>query len=313
MRIGDSTVTIPEFTKGWVTNVTSAFDILLKTILSSSVEKATEREMMPHHIRNDFNKLLISMIAFKWANRHGLSSYLKLDVKKRGNISEVAFFDIMKGWGTALSGTIAGRIASAIYQLTSIIANLPGTSDVIPKTFFMSAGEIRKKCSPSRQVLETKGKERHLVQKGEVNVLRFDNVRFLLPSERVKAKRHNEAADLEAQIRKFDALPVKDRNYPELETEIKNYFDKNSKSYFQLRRLARERLYAIKEVKREAKQSDQIPDSDFSNNEYIESICKQADLLIADADRRALIQQRLTIDILSVLSGDLTKSQDSTD
>jgi hypothetical protein len=311
MKIGDSTVAVPEFTKGWVTNASYAFDILLKIILSISSQD--EKEMMPHHIRSDFGRILISMIVFKWANKNNLSAYLKLDVKKKGNLSEVAFLDVVKGWGTTLSGTIAGRIASALYQLTSIIATLPGTSEIVPRSCFMAAGDIRKKCSPSRQVLETKGKEKHLVQKGEVNVLRFDNVRFLLPAERLKAKSFNESSDLEKKIREFDATSIRDRNYPALEKEIKDYFDKNSKSYFQFRRLARERLYAIKEVKREAKQSDQIPDSDFSNNEYIESICKQMELVIADVNRKTLIKERLLINVLSALTSDSKESEVKSD
>lgn len=261
--------------------------------------------MLPHHLGNDFGKVVVSVIVYKWANKHSLATYLTRDTKVKGNLSEVAFTDIVKGWGTTTAGNLAGRMASATYQLLGIISELPGISEMIPRTYFMSGGDIRKKHSPARQVVERKGRETKLVQKGEINVLRFDNVRFLLPSERNALKSQNEASDLETKIRAFDATLVKDRDYPKLETEVKQYFDSNSKLYFALRRLARQRLYAVKEVKREAKQSDQIPDSDFGANDFIDTVVKQAESLIVDIDRKRSIIDRLSINVLSpIISAD---------
>ncbi|XDO01624.1 hypothetical protein [Phytophthora cinnamomi ormycovirus 7-5] len=297
MEIAEGQSAIPNFSPGWDTNVNWAFDTIHRVVCS--VIREDTKETLPTHLKQDFSKILIQVIVYKWASKHNVAAYLTNEYKQRGNLSEIAMLDIMKGWGTTLAGNIAGRMASAIYQLTSIIANHPGTNEMIPRSAFLTAGAIRRRLAPPRQVVEKKGRESKLVQSGEINVLRFDNVRFLLPSERVEAKKLNEAADLEKHIREFDCLSINERDYPALELTVKNFFEKNSKTYFRLRRNARQRLYAVKEIRREAKQTDQIPDSDFSSEIFIDSVVEQAESMIVDLQRRHSIIERLRLDVFS--------------
>jgi hypothetical protein len=299
-EMGDVNITIPEFTNGWIANMSYIYEVLYRVI--SSAQNKENVEMLPTHLNQDIGRVLISMILFKWASRHNMAAYLRDDVKKRGNISEVTFSDLIKGYGTTLPGTIAGRIACAIYQLVGIISSLPGIDRMIPHTMFLSGGDIRRNLAPPRQIIEKKGRDTKIVQKGEINILRFDNVRFLMPKERLAAKDVNESANLEKEIREFDAASICNRDYYKLEALVKDYFNRNGRNYFRLRRLTRVRLHAIKEVRREAKQSDQIPDAEFNSDDFIDSVKIMAESLIADITRKSSILERLSTDILSFTS-----------
>jgi hypothetical protein len=293
-------ISVPEFSNGWIANMHYIYETLYRIV--SSALKTENKEMLPTHMNQDIGRILINMIVFKWASRHNMAAYLREDIKKRGNLSEVAFSDLIRGYGTVLPGTIAGRIVSALYQLIGIISNLPGIDGMIPHSLFMSGGDIRRNLAPPRQIVEKKGRDTKIVQKGELNVLRFDNVRFLMPKERVAVRDENESANLEKEIREFDAASVPNRNYQELESKVKGFFDRNGRSYFKLRRLTRLRLHAIKEVRREAKQSDQIPDAEFNSDEFIDSVKIMAESLIADATRKSSVLERLSVNILSFSS-----------
>jgi hypothetical protein len=294
----DQQISIPEFSQGWTTNVSNILNIYLKIVANFSVEPA-KREQLPAKMKTAVGRQILSLIVFKWASRKNLVTYLNSETKKLGNISEISFIDVVRGWGTSCQGNLAQRLASSIYQLSGIISHNSLIDEMMNRAYFASGSDLRKSIAPPRQVVEKVGKTIKVVKRGEVNVLRFDNIRFLLPSERGLAKAKNESSDFEDKIKEFDHLPVKDRNYPQMVELLREGITENGKIYFKLRRLAKERLYAIKEVRREAKQPDQIPDSEFANNEFVSSVIKQAEALILDIDRRGSIIERLRMDPIS--------------
>jgi len=300
IEVSDQKVEIPSWSQGWETHMSYTLDLTHK-LLSNLRRPKESREMLPTKLSQEFGQTLVSVLVYKWANKNNLSAYLKDDVKKLGNLSEAQFLNKVEGWGTPTKNNLAGLMSSSIYQLVSNLANEHDLIDVIPRTVMLSGGELRRMTEPSRQIVEKSGKTTKIVKRGEINVLRFDNIRFLMPSERMALKKMNESADVENHVREFDALHLKDRNYPQFVKDLKEVVAENSARYFYLRRLARQRLYAIKEVRREAKQPDQVNDSDFTSNEFIASVCKQAEAMIIDLGRRRSVLERLRTSI--VLSG----------
>jgi hypothetical protein len=300
MEIVSETLTIPSFSVGWVTNMSSMLDFLLK------VENVTRRkagEVLPFKIGHSASKRLLDILIYKWATKQGLAAYLIPEIRKAGNASLQSFMDMAKGWGTPLDGNLAGRLTSSLYDLASYIANHVDLYDVVPKGLFLSGLQVKNTFNPPRNILEKKGKESKVVQKGFFNVLRFDTMRFLTPSERMELKSHGKSYETQKVIELFDRLPLRVRDYPKLEADLKERITGASQEYFRLRRAARSRLYAIKEVRREAKQSDLIADADFNNSKFIDSVCHQADSIIVDQARRQALKARLTANILSAAVG----------
>jgi len=299
LEVTDQQVSIPEFSQGWATNMSYIYSVLLKIAANLMVDP-TKREQLPAKMQSSVGKQIMHILVYKWASRKNLVAFLNPEVKKSGNKSVTEWLDLVGGWGTPCQGNLAQRIAASIYQILGIISLDDGISQMMNPLHFLTGSDLRKFSAPPKQILEKKGTVIKVVKQGEINVLRFDSIRFLLPKERVRAKEFNESADLEKQIRQFDRLAVKDRNYPQLLETIKAVVAENSIKYFKLRRLSRNRLYAIKEIRREAKQPDQINDTEFGNNEFIDSVCKQADAMIVDIDRRRSLKDRLLLDPISL-------------
>jgi carbamoylphosphate synthase small subunit len=179
------------------------------------------------------------------------------------------------------------------------------------RSYFLSAHDLRNSITPPRQVVEKVGKTQRVVKRGNLNVLRFDNVRFLLPKERAEVRHYNESMELERELRDFDVSPIADRDYQKLEKSIRDKVTHKSTLYFNLRRAARNRLMAIKEVRREAKQSDQIPDADFNSNDFLDSVLKQAESIIIDLGRRRAIMDRLNLSLSKSLEDATASLEDS--
>jgi hypothetical protein len=281
---------------------------LIQRVVSNLGRVSSEKENLPAKVNNDIGNAIVSLIVYKWANRNNMAAYLKDFVKIRGNISESAFRDVAKGWGTPCEGNLAGRMMSSIYQLTGILSSHPGISEMMNRSHFLTGADIRRSIAPPRQLVEKVGKAIKIVSRGEINVMRFDNIRFLLPIERAKAKIYNESADAESWVRDFDAIEVRDRNYPQLHAKLKEHVDMNADVYFKLRRAARQRLYAVKEVRREAKQPDQIADSEFASNKFLDSVIELAESTMIDLGRRASIVEALRTDLVSSTLGALSSA-----
>jgi hypothetical protein len=310
MEVGDTQVAVPNFSQGWGTNMSYMLDLLLR-IVSNLLRPESERENLPGKVNSDIGNAVISLIVYKWANRTQRAAYLKDFVKQRGNLSETAFRDAAKGWGTPCDGNIAGRMLSSIYQLTGILSSHAGISAMMNRSHFQTGADIRRSIAPPRQLVEKVGKATKVVSRGEINVMRFDHIRFLVPSERAQAKNFNESADAENWIRDFDAYEVQDRNYPALQSKLKEHIGNNANMYFKLRRAARQRLYAVKEVRREAKQPDQIADSEFASNKFLDSVIEMAESTIIDLGRRKSVLDILRSDIVTAsLGSDNSESED---
>jgi hypothetical protein len=295
---GGSQVSIPNFSQGWDTNMGYILDILTRISSNLLVDKH-KREMLPTKLGQPIGRRLVSIIAYKWATMNNMAAYLSDEVKIQGNISRVAWFDIVKGWGTPVEGNLAQALAGSIFDLTGFIASRVEIKEMMPCSFFMDGTALRAAAIPSRQVVEKVGNKQRVVVKGNINVLRFDNIRFLLPRERAEAKKMNESSDLEKQIRRFDGSAISDRNYPEMIEKIKDLVDSNSTRYFNIRRASRQRLYAVKEVRREAKQPDIVQDAEFASDLFIESAIKQAESIIIDIGRKRSVIDRLKSDIFT--------------
>jgi hypothetical protein len=300
MEISEEQISVPTFSQGWTTNMSYIFD-LLSRIVSNLGRVDADKEKLPAKMNNSIGNVIVSLITFKWANKHSLSTYLKNEVKRIGNIPESNFLDLVKSWGTACEGNLAGCMASSLYQVIGYISNHPGIEAMMNKSMFLTGSDVRKLASPPRQLVEKVGRQSKIITRGELNVLRFDGIRFLLPRERLAVRIYNESGEIENQVRQFDALEVQNRNYSGLLNEIKGLVTKTSDRYFKLRRLARQRLYAVKEVRREAKQQDQITDAEFANNEFIDTVCEQAESMIIDLGRRRSVTDRLRTDIVSLV------------
>jgi hypothetical protein len=298
MEVVPENCSTPTFSHGWQTHMSYTLD-LVSRLQTTIYRTEGPREKLPTKLTSEFGRVLIKVLVYKWANKRGLSAYLKSEIKEGGNLSESAFVDRVKSWGTPVENNIGSEIVSAIYGIISIFADHPGLQDCLPKSYFMTGVDLRKAAEPPRQVVEKTGKKTQIVQRGEINVLRFDNIRFLMPSERSALKRYNESGDLENQIRRFDELEIKDRDYPKFLEDLKKKVADNSVRYFTIRRLARQRLYAVKEVRREAKQPENVPDSDFASNGFIETVCKQAESIIIDMGRKRSVEDRLKTPIVS--------------
>jgi hypothetical protein len=298
MEVTDEQISIPNFSQGWITNMSYVFDALHRIIVNLSRPREL-REKLPARASQEVVSLLVSIITYKWANKKNLSLFLKEGIKKKGNTSAASFLDVVKGWGTPAEGNLAASMANSIYHIASSLASHDGISAMMNKSVFLAGSEVRGMVTPPRQIVEKVGRATRVVARGEINVLRYDNIRFLLPSERNRAKSHNESADVENNIREFDAKQIDERDYHQLLELLRVKVDENANLYFKLRRLARQRLYAVKEVKREAKQPDLVPDSDFASNDYINSVCKQAESIIIDIGRKRSIIERLQTDPVS--------------
>lgn len=297
MEIEREKCSVPTFSQGWQTNMTYILDLVFR-LHSAVLRTDGPKEKLPTRLSNEFGKLIVKVLIYKWANKKNLSAYLKEDVKKEGNISGAAFTERMKSWGTPVENNIGGDIASAIYGLISDLANHSSLQECLPKTMFLSGVDLRKDAEPPRQIVEKTGKKTQIVRRGEINVLRFDNIRFLMPSERAALKKFNESGDIENYIRRFDEIEIKDRKYPEFLELLKKKVSDNSIRYFSIRRQARQRLYAVKEVRREAKQTENVPDSDFASNSFIETVCTQAESILIDLGRRRSVLDRLRSSIV---------------
>jgi hypothetical protein len=235
---------------------------------------------------------------------------LKRDVRKEGNLSEISFCDTIKGWGANIEGNFLGRIAAATYQLCGIISRMEGFNKILCKDHFMSGLDMRQAIAPARQVIVKEGNRSSIKAKGDVNVLKFDSIRFLTPKERSRVRNYNKSLDLENKIQAFDKLPIEDRNYQQFETEVKALIHNYENKYFKLRRLARDRLYAIKEIRKEAHQPDRVSDGEFQNDAVIATAITLAQSIIEDEKRVEFIVRRLSIPIVdSVFSVEETTDE----
>ena len=107
--------------------------------------------------------------------------------------------------------------------------------------------------------------------KGSLNVHRFDPVRFLTTDERSAVREYNKAKGLEKRLTNFDQQEPLERHYPLLVSFLKHSTDEASAKYFKLRKLARERMYRIKNLRRAQKRSDTVLDSEFSTANFMAS------------------------------------------
>jgi len=309
MSISDDQIAVPTFSKGWDTNVSMALDTLLR-ITANLNRPETERENLPARMNNSIANTILHLIVFKWANRNNRATYLMKKVKEGGNLSETSFKDLAKAWGLSLDGNLPSRMLSSIYQITGIISQRKDIETMLNPAHFVSGSEMRKSVQPPRQLVVKTGRATKIEAKGEINVLRFDNIRFLMPKERAQVKERNESSDLETEIREFDKLKVKDRPYPDLYDKIKTTIEDTSSRYFMLRRLARKRLYAIKEVRKCVGQQDIVPDSDFTSNKLVESTLKLVDSSNLDNDIKDSYKTRLNIDLFTAVFGDIDRKID---
>jgi hypothetical protein len=307
MKVAEMQSLIPSVSEGWTRSYSLLIDTLSNVAFNALEDSKDAKAMLPHHTRNEVVKTISYMIAYRWANRRRISRFLTEQIKQKGNVSEERFSKFIETWGTQLNGNICGDLISSVYQIIGIIANIPGLDNMIPRGYFLSGQDIRKLCAPSRQITEKKGKDVKVVSAGTLNTLRFDNVRFLLPSERLKAKRLNESSELDNKIREFDSKEVCNRNFAEFEETVKKYFEDNSKNYYTLRRNARSRLYAIKEVRREAKQSDVINDTEFTSENFISTVVRQAESMMIDVGRKVSVKERLEDNIFKSLPENLLR------
>jgi hypothetical protein len=297
----DTTLAVPQVTAGWTTNMTTCLDFIYKTYLQAKGDLDPER--LPSHSKLDIVNVCSRVITFKYANRKNLSGFLKMQVKRDGNRSEANFIDIVKGWGTSVDGTIYQRIASAAYQLLGIISQMDGVAKILNKDHFMSGSDLRSAAAPPKQVTVREGNRVSVKTKGHLNVLKYDGIRFLLPNERVAVRNFNQSLDLENKIRDFDKQEIDDRDYSTFDNTIKQAVKDNFNNYFKLRRLARDRLYAIKEVRKSAQMSDTIKDSEFSDNQFVANTIALARSTLVDVNRKHSIVSRLNVDIVSSVFG----------
>jgi hypothetical protein len=269
------------------------------------------KNKLPARPKERVAKTLIYVMTFKYANAHGISQYLKRDVRREGNLSEISFCDTIKGWGATIEGNFLGRIASATYQLCGIISRIEGFNKILCKDHFMNGLDIRQAIAPARQIIVKEGNKTSVKAKGDVNVLKFDSIRFLTPEERSRVRNYNKSLDLENQIQAFDKLSIEDRNYPQFETQVKDLIRSNENKYFRLRRLARDRLYAIKEVRKEARQSDRISDGEFQNDAIIATTITLVRSILEDEDRIESLVRRLSISIVDSVFSDSNESDEA--
>jgi hypothetical protein len=295
-EISDETLTVPDIPQAWTTNITYCLDQLFSIV--RTLKLYNFKNKLPARPRERVAKTLIYVMTFKYANAANISQYLKRDVRREGNLSEVAFCDIIKGWGANIEGNFLGRIASATYQLCGIIARMDGFKQILCKDHFMSGLDIRQAIAPARQIIVKEGNKTSVKAKGDVNVLKFDSIRFLTPEERSRVRNHNKSLDLENQIQAFDRTHIQDRNYPEFEARVKALISDNENKYFKLRRLARDRLYAIKEIRKEAHQPDRVSDGEFQNDAVIATAVALVRSIVKDEKRAESLAQRLSIPIV---------------
>jgi hypothetical protein len=284
----DSTLKSPDsFSDGWITQFSALTDMLLKTLHELKQDKP---EVAPIHAKIPIVQRAIDVMVFKWASRAGIAGYLTQSKKKSGNLSEQGFLDIALGWGTAISGTICQRAISGIYEILSLISQNEGFSKLVRKGFFISAIDMKKGFEPSRTV-STKVKGKTVTQKkGDINVLRLDGIRFLLPSERSELRTCSTSQEVDKLVKDFDQRSISERDYSALHKKLESVIQKYTNSYYQIRRNARNRLYAVKEVRKEAKLKEEVPDSEFSRKDFIESAINMLRHYIVDVQRVAQLE-----------------------
>jgi len=311
-EMADEQLAIPTFSKGWDTNMTIIFDTLHKIIVDSKLDRA-KQPLLPVHVRSPSARNVISMVLYRWATRHDMAAYLDADVRKIGGITCQQFTDIVNGWGTDCQAGLGNRFTACIYQIIGLIARLPGIDTMINPSHFVNGSTLRQRIIPARQVsvisVDKAGKRTRTLVRKAINVLRFDNIRFLTPKERSVIKEENEATVLEELVQKFDRTPIKDRKYSEFESEAREMVNRKARHYFLVRRMARTRLYAIKDIRREAKLSDQIADTEFASNEIVETTIKLVEQLNIDANKKAGLIARLSVDMQGPLPPDSNESE----
>lgn len=298
METSDAQASIPEFSKGWDTNISYIFEQLLRI-----TELLRDRDSVPDSFaakaRNPFYNRILALITYKWACKKGLVSYLTPEVKKLGNMSEVEFLDLVGGFGTLIKGNFGSRIASSIYQLTGILSSHPDICKQISVKSFLTGVMLRNSALPPKMVLEKRGNKPVPVQRGEINVGKLDSIRFLTPDERRALRNYNESGELEKKVRDFDNTQLLDRNYPEFVSFLKEKIGIISNRYFNLRRLSRTRLYAIKEIRRLSKLGDNIADSEFGRDTFISETEQLLCGVDVNLDKKGILMDRLKVDIVT--------------
>jgi len=284
-----------KFSEGWIRQFSAITDLLAK--LSKELKKV-EPEKLSVHCKIPALQSAIDVMVFKFACRKNLVTYLTDGKKLSGNLSEQAFKDISLAWGTPITGNICQRALSGIYDLLGIMSKHESFEKVVQKGFFLSAVQLKKSFEPTRIIVLGKGKNKKVEKKGDINVLRLDNIRFLIPSERAELRSSNVSQELDDAVKAFDKLEISERDYDKLVNKLKAVIAHFSNYYFQIRRNARNRLYVIKEVRKEANQPDQINDSEFNRNDMIDTTKSLIEAYIIDKDRKEGISVSLSTPVL---------------
>jgi hypothetical protein len=294
--VSDETIKVPDISSAWTSNITYCLDQIYSIVRSLKMKNFSNK--LPSRPKSKVIQALVYVMTFKYANANNMSQYLRSEVRKGGNLSETAFCDLVKGWSVSLEGNILGRIAAASYQLCGIISRMEGFEQILCRDHFMSGLDLRRAIAPARQVVVKEGNKTKVETKGDVNVLKFDSIRFLTPAERARVRNFNRSLDLENKIQEFDKTPIQDRNYPEFESYIKELIRDNENKYFKLRRLARDRLYAIKEVRKEARQNERISDGEFHNDSMIAVAITLANSVFSGTERGESLVNRIGLNIV---------------
>jgi hypothetical protein len=218
--------------------------------------------------------------------------------KKSGNISEQEFRDLSLSWGTSITGNICQRALSGIYEVLGILSKHPSFGLCVQKGYFLSGIQIKKLLEPTRVIVVGKGKNRHTEKKGDINVLRLDGIRFLLPKERAVLRGDDASQQVDSLIKNFDSSEISTRDYGKLENKLKSVISTFTTYYYQIRRNARDRLYVIKDIRREMGQPDQINDSEFNRDDLLDTTESLAKSAIVDQQRLSEVTTLLRTNVL---------------